>query len=242
MKKAPSAINRRGAPKRNQAGRPTLAELERRKVVVLEVATDLFVTNGYAQTSLVDIAKRAGVATRTLYQHFGDKEAIFREVIYARHAAHLIPSAGGAEDLPLFDTLMSAANMALAYVLAEETLSLTRLMVAESLRFPDLMARVANTIMTRFSENVAEVFQRVAARGLTPDLDPAESARLFLDLLIGNVTLRNFTGWERTRPSQALVEKKVDLFILGRFGPAAAKKARLKPRAPVRRKVEALSG
>jgi len=39
------------------------------------------------RVTLADIAKQAGVATRTLYQHFGDKEAIFREVVYARDAA-----------------------------------------------------------------------------------------------------------------------------------------------------------
>jgi len=57
--------------KPRQAGRPTLVELERRKRKVLEVATKLFVRDGYSATSLVDIAKGAGVATRTVYQHFG---------------------------------------------------------------------------------------------------------------------------------------------------------------------------
>ena len=81
-----SRLADRGKTKRkriNQAGRPTAAELERRKARVMEVATELFVQQGFAATSLVDIARGAGVATRTLYQHFGDKEAIFREVIFA---------------------------------------------------------------------------------------------------------------------------------------------------------------
>ena len=67
----------------SRAGRPTLDELERRKSKVMQVATSLFVHDGYAATSLVDIAKGAGVATRTVYQHFGDKEAIFRHVMFA---------------------------------------------------------------------------------------------------------------------------------------------------------------
>ena len=57
---------RPGAPKPakrpfNQAGRPTAAELEKRKALVMEIATHLFVAQGYAATSLVDIAKGAGV-------------------------------------------------------------------------------------------------------------------------------------------------------------------------------------
>ena len=45
---------------KNQAGRPTALELERRKALVMDIATELFVTQGYAATSLVDIAKGAG--------------------------------------------------------------------------------------------------------------------------------------------------------------------------------------
>ena len=42
------------------AGRPTAVELERRKARVMEVATQLFVANGYAGTSLIDIARQTG--------------------------------------------------------------------------------------------------------------------------------------------------------------------------------------
>src|SRR6266446_4949923 len=69
----------------SSAGRPTADELERRKARVMEVATALFVERGFAATALIDIASFSGVATRTLYQHYGDKEGLFREVIYARN-------------------------------------------------------------------------------------------------------------------------------------------------------------
>ncbi|MFC4595780.1 TetR/AcrR family transcriptional regulator [Sphingobium tyrosinilyticum] len=214
---------------RNQAGRPTLAELERRKGTVLEVATDLFVTQGYAETSLVDIAKQAGVATRTLYQHFGDKEAIFREVIYARRSAPLIPSPSAPHEGSLFETLMLTAQKALDYVLLENSLDLMRLMVAESRRFPDLMARVATATFARFNGNVTKVFEDLAARRLIPDGDHAESAGFFLDILLGNMAMMNYTGWQRSRPDDTILTKKIDLFILGRYGPTVAKKARSKP-------------
>src|SRR6266702_1955558 len=93
-----------------KAGRPTVDELERRKLKVMQVATSLFVRDGYAATSLVDIAKGAGVATRTVYQHFGDKEAIFRQVMFAREtAAVFAPPAIQPED-SLFDIIVRAAN------------------------------------------------------------------------------------------------------------------------------------
>src|SRR5690606_25179582 len=108
-----SAAARAKAParrKRNRAGRPTAEELERRKLRVMEVATDMFVARGYAATTLLDIAKKAGVATRTLYQHFGDKEDIFREVIFARDTAIINPPA-----LEAGDDLVSALRKAAHY-------------------------------------------------------------------------------------------------------------------------------
>ena len=120
---------------KNQAGRPTASELERRKSLVMDIATELFVGQGYAATSLVDIAKGAGVATRTLYQHFGDKEALFREVIFARDAAGAIAKPVVEDGDTLFEALMRAANYALEVTFRPHSIGLMRLMIAESQRF-----------------------------------------------------------------------------------------------------------
>lgn len=225
--KAPSAVQARAVETavRNQAGRPTLVELERRKLLILEIATNLFVRQGYAETSLVDIADKAGVATRTLYQHFGDKEGIFRDVIYARRSARLIPAPQLAEGVTLRAALLELAHLTMDYVLFEHNMDLMRLMVAEGRRFPELMSRVANATFARFTANVKHVFEELAKRQQIPQGDHEESARFFLDLLLGSVPILNYTGWDRTRPDDATLAKKVDLFILGRFGAAVAQKA-----------------
>lgn len=48
---------------------------------VLEAARHLFVTNGYAATTVTRIAKEAGVNVDTLYAAVGRKPAILREVV-----------------------------------------------------------------------------------------------------------------------------------------------------------------
>ena len=61
----------------------TLKEKQRRlrEDVILDAAHDLMLERGYADTSIDDIAERAGVARATLYQHFPSKEAIAVQVI-----------------------------------------------------------------------------------------------------------------------------------------------------------------
>jgi len=220
-RKSRAAAARTKGRKRNRAGRPTADELERRKLRVMEVATDMFVARGYAATTLLDIAKKAGVATRTLYQHFGDKEDIFREVIFARDTAIINPP-----ELEAGEDLVTALRRAALYsyelALRPRSIELMRLMIAESARFPELMSKVATTIFTRFTSNVARLFRQLADNGLIPDGDHDQSAELFVDLLLGNRTVMIYFGWVSAATSEQDIEVKIDLFIKGRFAGASA--------------------
>lgn len=203
--------------KRNRAGRPTAEELERRKSRVMEVATEMFVHQGYAATTLLDIAKQSGVATRTLYQHFGDKEALFREVIFARDAAVVEPPVlQSGEDLKA--ALRRVAAYSYEVALRPKSIELMRLMIAESARFPELMGKVANAIFSRFKANVAAIFRQLADAKLIPQGDHDESASLFVDLLLGNQTVMIYFGWISGTPSDKEIDIKIDLFVRGRFG------------------------
>ena len=58
---------------------------ERTRQAVLESAYELFLEQGYAATSMRQIAERAGLALGGIYNHFSGKEAIFSELILDRH-------------------------------------------------------------------------------------------------------------------------------------------------------------
>lgn len=212
--------------KQNQAGRPTAAELERRKSRVMEVATALFVERGFAATSLVDIARGAGVATRTLYQHFGDKEAIFREVIFARDAGAAVHRPNVEADDTLFDALRRVGQYAYAVTYREQSIGLMRLMIAESTRFPDFMRSVAVSIFARFRRNFERVFESLEAASLIPAGNHARSAELFSDLVLGSHPIMTYTEWDPTAPSDEDLDERLDLFILGRYGPGVSETAR----------------
>ena len=73
------------------------AKQSRSKVTVdaiLEAATRVLLTKGYADATTNKIAKRAGVSIGTLYQYFDGKDDIFEEM-FRRDAANLIRSLGG---------------------------------------------------------------------------------------------------------------------------------------------------
>lgn len=210
----------------NQAGRPTAAELERRKSRVMEVATELFIQRGFAATSLVDIARGAGVATRTLYQHFGDKEAIFREVIFARDAGAAVTRPTVEAQDTLFDALQRLGHYAYAVTYRDQSIGLMRLMIAESGRFPEFMRAVAISIFARFRRNFEKVFEALESASLIPPSNHARSAELFSDLMLGSHPIMAYTEWDSTAPSDDDLEERIELFILGRYGAKVSQGAR----------------
>lgn len=218
LKKGQNAETELAKPARRRQGRPTLLDLEQRKSRILDIATNLFIEQGYAETSLVEIAKQAGVATRTIYQHFGDKEQIFQIVIDKRAAEseHELPTIDAEQKL--FDVLTSTANYICSAALSESAIGLQRLLIAESQRFPELMRQMFESLFHRLHQNVEATFMQLAATGKTPAINHTESAKYFIDLLLGSTPLQLNMNWIKLGPSEHETRDKVALFIIGRFG------------------------
>jgi TetR/AcrR family transcriptional regulator, mexJK operon transcriptional repressor len=201
-----------------KGGRPTADELERRKQKVIQIATSLFVRDGYAETTLLDIARSAGVATRTVYQHFGDKEAIFRQVMFAQEtAAVYAPPVIEPED-SLFDIMVQTANYVLDVSLRPTTVDLMRLTIAESKRFPELTKKLTKATYLRFRANVRAIFDQLVQRGLVHDTNTELSASMFVDLVLGTTALLVYAGWKSAPPRCSVLNPKIEVFIHGRFG------------------------
>src|ERR1700730_8673822 len=72
----PSEVNPRGElPPLRQA---QVAQTEER---ILAAATELFLADGYLDTTLAAVARRARVGARTVYVRFGTKAALFKRVV-----------------------------------------------------------------------------------------------------------------------------------------------------------------
>src|SRR5262245_63348231 len=62
--------------------------------VILHAAIEVFSRQGFAATSVEDILKAAGVARRTFYKHFGNKEEVLA-AIYELATAELLGAIRG---------------------------------------------------------------------------------------------------------------------------------------------------
>jgi TetR/AcrR family transcriptional repressor of mexJK operon len=110
---------------------------------IMKAALAVFLDRGYLGASVDEIAMAARASKRTVYSHFGDKEALFREVIRStiapmqealQHQLDLLP-----RDNPR-EALRSTAHTLATVIVTPQVVRLRRVVIAETDRFPELSA------------------------------------------------------------------------------------------------------
>jgi TetR/AcrR family transcriptional repressor of mexJK operon len=134
---------RRVARQNRRGGRPSLAQALQLRERILEVATELFLAEGYGITSIEAVAERAGISKRTFYHRFDNKAALFAAVVH-RIIKQIRPPPGVPllEGLSLHSILRRLAGLILRAALSPRAIALHRLLIAESMRFPTLARAV----------------------------------------------------------------------------------------------------
>jgi len=141
---------------------------------VLEVATELFSTQGYGATSMRQIAEVCDQSTGNLYHHFGSKEAIFQRLIDEYWERILDP------ELPL-EQVFTRANFpddleelaAVIEMTVEENKASILLVFVDVIEFKGRHIRsFYETMADRFREKYGPHFEELAREGRLADADP----------------------------------------------------------------------
>jgi len=158
---------------------------------VLRAATSSFLSQGY-RSSVDHIARRAGVAKQTVYQHFPSKDELFKAV--ARDLVKRVLVGLEAEPRELRAALLRFARAYRRRVLSAEGIAMFRTVVPEVPRFRALArgmyASSAGALVQRLSEYLAEAMQ---AGQLRRD-DPQLAAELLLGMLVGHDRIKRLFG------------------------------------------------
>jgi TetR/AcrR family transcriptional repressor of mexJK operon len=203
----------------NPTAPPATGKSERRRQAILDVAKELFQTQGYAATSMSEIAARMGGSKGTLYNYFRSKEELF--------AAFMVDMCQigsnrvfDAIEAPVTGDLTKAlvdlgVNFA-TFLFMPDTMSIHRLVVAESGRFPELGRIFYETGPKRGTENLTRFFADLIDAGRLPPQDPVEAARWFKELLLAgiyNLRLWGIITDPTPEEIRAHVEKSVAVFL-----------------------------
>lgn len=163
-----------------------------KRAAIVRAATTLFLRQGFHATSTEQIATAAAVSKQTVYNRFGDKQALFSEIVlgvtataeaFAVELVETLEAVEAAEDLE--PTLRRLARRYLSAVLSPDVLALRRLVISEAARFPGLASAYYDRAPARVLAALRDQFDRLGERGFLRVPDPAQAAADFAFLLVG---------------------------------------------------------
>lgn len=189
------AITKTGIRRRRRRGREADPRVVRSRAAVVEAAQALFMEKGYAGTTMDDIARRAGLTKRTLYNNYPDKEALFRLIVsdtiaIAEQFARQLRAelAAGITAANLHEKLHEVAAAIATGLLRAPVITLRRLLIGESRSFPELareyFERAPGQVLGALAESFERLMRAGVLRAMTP-LDARRAAAQFAYLVVG---------------------------------------------------------
>lgn len=199
--------------------RPRRDSVLKRKAI-LGAAKKLFLQEGYANTSMDAISIKSGVSKRTVYGHFGTKDALFEEIIRGLCNAIIpkgIADASG-DDTDVEDRLTEIGITFLKGIYAEEHVQLFRTVSADSRHHPMVGRLMYEGPITASHTSIKSYFDRMVEQGRL-DLDDTEmAAGQYLSMIKTNVHMQLLLNFRKSVPDDeilALSKSCSQLFLNG---------------------------
>jgi AcrR family transcriptional regulator len=191
---------------------------EARLEALTTTAVDMFLDQGYDAVSLDELITRVGGSRRNIYRHFGNKEGLFIAAITSLCEQLAAPIKSLKIPLsadPAAALLMFGAAVLQAVVLPR-TLDLTRLMIAESVRFPKLAQTIWRAGHEQPALILAEWIAHQQKKGvLRKGEPPLLLARQFVDLAVADLQLRALIETPAAFNDGKSLQAAVDTFLRG---------------------------
>ena len=164
----------------------------RSRAAVVDAARTLFLRHGYAGTTMEEIAAAAGLTKRTVYNNYGDKDALFRQIVadvlaYAEAFARRLHEefTVGVTATNLRATLDDLARRLALGIVRPEVIALRRLLIREARAFPSLGAEYFDRAPGQVLDALASGFAQLGRRGLLRVGNPRRAAAQFAYLVAG---------------------------------------------------------
>jgi AcrR family transcriptional regulator len=151
-------------PTHRRAGRPSAQEAEQKRQGVIVTALEEFARAGFHGASLRDIAEKANVSSRTLYNYYPDKLALFEACLeYSGNQIQLVlPDL----DVGLHDGLVAYAVAIQKQLFVPQAVQISLLIYREGGGFDELR-QIARTQFERYQ--VAPVARILVTHGVKPE-------------------------------------------------------------------------
>jgi TetR/AcrR family transcriptional regulator, mexJK operon transcriptional repressor len=196
--------------------RPIRARLdEERLTELLDVAAEIFISDGFSAASTNEIARRANSSKTTFYSRFPTKEHLFLAVIERRIDGIFQQVAGSLpEERPIEETLQKFGSALIRLALSREQIALVRVVSMEATKFPELGKRYYELGPKRAEERLAAYLRKQVERGRLLNEDTRQMAQHFVSLVSGGPVRWFVLGFDPISMSKNAIQKHLDSAVL----------------------------
>ena len=153
---------------------------------ILSAARDLFMSHGFAGTSMDSLAAAANVSKATLYSHFVDKTALYRAIIEGKVKDYRLQdfSARLSGDMAC-DLVLIACDMQ-DLVFDDDAIRMMRMVIAETQQQSPIVKLFDEAGPHQVFSSIADYFTECKMRGEKNLGCPKQEAETFTSLVIGH--------------------------------------------------------
>jgi TetR/AcrR family transcriptional regulator, mexJK operon transcriptional repressor len=167
------------------AGRPRRGTETTRLEAIVAVATRAFLRDRYDAVSIGQVAREAGVSTRTIYNRFRNKADLFAAVVtrFVERDTVSVVAPGEFDEIDPKRALTIIAQRLADRAHRPDFMALLRTVAVEARRFPALAATIRERDKARVDTAIADYFRRQAHRGVMAISDTDAAAALFVQIV-----------------------------------------------------------
>jgi TetR/AcrR family transcriptional repressor of mexJK operon len=193
-------------------GRPV--DIAKRQAIV-NAAAKAFFDVGYAASAIEQIAAEAGVSKVTIYNHFGDKRALFAAAVEHEcsrlSGLFAIDSGSGGT---IRERLTAIGEAMLAFLSRPEMVQFERRIAAETENEPELGMAFLKAGPWQMKRSFAAFLENASDRGELSIANPQLAAEQFVSMCKGMGDLeRRFSSIPTSAEDQERISGAVDVFL-----------------------------
>lgn len=198
---------------------------EAKRQQILDAAIYLFTEQGFAATSMEQIAKNADVSKQTVYSHFGNKDDLFSASIEHKcESLHIL-------DLSMHDLsdpqaiLLQLAQRFTEIIISKHACAVHKICAFESNAYPQVSDIFYQAGPLRVTNEVTVLMEKLHQQKILHIENPKHAALQFLNMVKGELWMQiEFNTNERISPEEVdkYLRNTVDFFIRGYANKAAS--------------------
>jgi len=197
-------------------GRPKVVPDDVQAARIVQEARELFIAEGYAGTTMDEVAARCRISKRTLYRLFPGKTELFTAIIEA-HRQSMLDLPGDYDDIPLDVALEKIFKVDIDPEKDRERMAVLHFIIVETQQFPELRDIAHRQGGERGLALLSEWLIHQQELGRIAIEDPTSTAGILMDMIFGAIIFKKPGEWElRSREERTQhIRRCIGIFLDG---------------------------